>query len=86
MGRIELPSTIYETAALPLSYIGRAGNGNRTRILTLGRLHSTTKPYPHYDLILPYFNRFENAERRCLDRLAVRQYECSGVNLTFSQA
>ncbi len=22
MGRIELPSTVYETAALPLSYIG----------------------------------------------------------------
>jgi hypothetical protein len=24
-----------------------AGNGNRTRLLSLGRTRSTTKPYPH---------------------------------------
>ena len=46
MGRIELPSVIYETTALPLSYIGRAGEENRTPAITLGRSRSATKLHP----------------------------------------
>lgn len=68
MGRIGLPSTIYETAALPLSYIGR-----RKRLLWLKidlscptTLERDTRielaPYPWEGHVLPL-----NQSRKSLD-------------------